>query len=291
MKLKRMLVPSFPRTVRYDVMTAQRNTTAGRRTAARPVVVSTTVAKKASARVPKTAQKAVAATVRTKAAGVLNAAALTTTVVKKPRQEKASKKPKKPSSYLALAIRNLPSTFQEPELVKFFSQFGPKIDRLYVVRCRRTWRSRGIAYVKFADTATEEERQTLLEETHAVLLGGVMLTAKWVRLRKAMPSGGAIKRRQKFDYANRTRGVRMVLKRAKNLSSALRMGRSSSLPDVKAALQRLSKLAGTEAKCNAALNKRGIPYSFDGFSSQLPIMRQRFDASIQTPSGTAAKKK
>lgn len=123
--------------------------------------------------------------------------------------------------YKVLLLRNLPENFQEAELTKFYSQFGPKITRLYVLRVKKTRRSRGIAYIRFADNAKEDELEALFDETDGIILGGQTISAKWTMLKKPMPNAKKILLNRKIDFANRTRGVRLMRKKAKKMHKAL----------------------------------------------------------------------
>ena len=213
-----------------------------------------------------------------------------TTTLAGRRSNKATRKSKRPSAsklkpYVALQLRNLPPTFQEPQLRKFLLQFNVPIRCMYIQRTRRTRASRGLAYVAFdgARAASQSMLDTVLAECHAMNLGGKTVMAKWVTLTRRMPSRLAADKARAVDFTNKTKRVPMVQHDLKHFDWVARLRRA----------------AENEKAGNKFLASVGIPYAFTGFGDQskrLPAELVRASAVatrsrsvLRTAKATAAK--
>ena len=155
--------------------------------------------------------------------------------------------------YRALYLRHLPVQFQEPELRKFLRQFGATVVGCFVVRNKKSFSSRGSAYVRFAANAGDEIYDAIMEECHGMLLGGNTVTCKWVTLQKPLPMRKNVNKMMRKDWANRVKGVKLTRRdtKAKNY------------------VAQLMSAAKTEKASNKFLASVGIKYEFTGFADQM----------------------
>lgn len=195
----------------------------------------------------------------------------TATSVKKAPKKLSKKDKKKCAPYVALQLRNLPDAFQEPQIRKFFAQFGVPIAQSFVQRTKKRAASRGLAYVRFApkDDAQEKLMDVIFDECRAMNLGGKTVTAKWVTMSRMMPSRKATDARRQIEYENKTLGVPLERHNVAHFNW----------------VQQLKNGAQTEGKANKFLKSVGIDYAFGGFAKQVPLLSKE----VRVASNAAAK--
>lgn len=169
------------------------------------------------------------------------------------------KKPKKEGEirYTVLQLRYLPKEFQEPELYKFLGQFGARVTNCFCVRSKKTFESKGTAYVQFDN---EGVLPIVVEECDGMVLGGRTVRARAREMHRPMPTKQNIRIRRLQGARHQAHGPKL------------------SRHDVskKSIVAQLIRYSRAEKKNNEALKSLGIDYESNGFNEQ----RARIPASL-----------
>eukprot|EP00758_Cryptobia_borreli_P001899 Tbor_TRINITY_DN2621_c0_g1::TRINITY_DN2621_c0_g1_i1::g.17923::m.17923/K14838/NOP15; nucleolar protein 15 len=178
--------------------------------------------------------------------------------------------------YSVLQLRHLPEEFEEPQLIRFFSQFGARVVNTYCVRNQKNHKSKGIAYVQFDK---EDVIPHVVEECHGMLLGGFTVRARKVRMNRPMPNKLKIINRRKKAFDISAKGMEL-----KRFDLGEKQA-AAAKEDIKKVVGYLIKYANNEKKNNERNNKVfGIDYTFDGFQSQLKkVDRKHFVKPAKKP--------
>lgn len=176
--------------------------------------------------------------------------------------KKADKKTekKKKQSHVVLQLRHLPKEFEEPQLIRFFSQFNANVASAFCLRSKRNHQSLGTAFVQFDN---DKVLPTVIDECHGMLLGGRTVRARRVRINRPLPSKKTVMARMHRAQTIEARGVKM------NRFDLLQKQKTAATEDVRKVVGYLIKYSRTEAEQNKRLKDLGIDYAFDGFKSQL----------------------
>lgn len=173
---------------------------------------------------------------------------------------KAKKGEKKKERHTVLQLRHLPKEFEEPQLIRFFSQFNANVISAFCLRSKRNHQSLGTAFVQFDKPSV---LPTVIDECHGMLLGGRTVRARRVRINRALPTKKAIVARMNRAHAIEARGVKM------NRFDLGKKQQEAAAADSNKVVGYLIKYARTERDQVKRLKDLGIDYSFDGFSRQL----------------------
>lgn len=163
-------------------------------------------------------------------------------------------------SHTVLQLRHLPKEFEEPQLQRFFSQFGANVVSAFCVRSKRNHQSLGTAFVQFDDNSV---LPTVIDECHGMLLGGRTVRARRVRINRPLPTKKAIQARMNRAHAIEARGVKM------NQFDLGKKQAEAAAKDIKKVVGYLIKYSRTETRQNDLLKELGIDYQFSGFKDQL----------------------
>lgn len=176
------------------------------------------------------------------------------------KENKKKKAEKKKQSHVVLQLRHLPKEFEEPQLIRFFSQFNANVVSAFCMRSKRNHQSLGTAFVQFDDLSV---LPTVIDECHGMLLGGRTVRARRVRINRALPSKKAVIARMNRAHNIEARGVKL------NRFDLLKKQKADASEDIRKVVGYLIKYSRTESEQNKRLKDLGIEYAFDGFKSQL----------------------
>jgi len=151
-------------------------------------------------------------------------------------------------------IGHIPDGFSEKPLRAYVSQFG-EITNVVISRSAKTGRTRGYAFIQYAEESAASEA---VQELHGTALGGRCLEAHLVhpdKVHKEIWTRKDQARRIGVDKERRTEGYKP---------------RERHVPrDVSTLPAQLQRMITVEAKHNERLQSLGISYSFEGFAKQV----------------------
>ena len=169
--------------------------------------------------------------------------------------------------YPVLQLRHVHPQFEEPQLIKFFSQFGTKVVNAYCVRSKNNHQSKGVAYVQFEDSKV---LPTVIDEVHGMLLGGFTVRARRVYMTRAMPTKPSIISRRRKAEIIAARGVRL------NRFDLSKKQKHAASENPKRVVGFLKKYAEAEKKSNERNKMLGIDFAFNGYQNQLASVKKEF---------------
>lgn len=154
-------------------------------------------------------------------------------------------------------LSHIPHGFYERQMKSFFSQFGV-VTRLRLSRSKRSGRSRGYAFIEFADRDVAE---IVAETMNDYLMYGRRLKSEVLAKEKVHPRmfAGSYRFKDVDDETN--------VAKERRRKHGLHYNRSRSQQEMDAAVK---KLLEREEKRREKLAKAGIAYEFDGFAAQAP---------------------
>eukprot|EP00658_Telonema_sp_P-2_P050646 TRINITY_DN3866_c0_g1_i3.p1 TRINITY_DN3866_c0_g1~~TRINITY_DN3866_c0_g1_i3.p1 ORF type:complete len:257 (+),score=118.90 TRINITY_DN3866_c0_g1_i3:130-900(+) len=167
--------------------------------------------------------------------------------------------------YPVLQLRHVHPQFEEPQLIKFFSQFGATVVNTYCVRSKKNHQSKGICYVQFDNNSV---LPTVIDEVHGMLLGGFTVRARRVYMTRSMPTKPSIISRRRKAEIIAAQGVRL------NRFDVAAKQKVAVAEDPKRAAGYLIKYANAEKKSNERNAFLGIDYSFTGYQNQLASVKK-----------------
>jgi len=167
--------------------------------------------------------------------------------------------------YPVLQLRHVHPQFEEPQLIKFFSQFGATVVNTYCVRSKKNHQSKGICYVQFDNNSV---LPTVIDEVHGMLLGGFTVRARRVYMTRSMPTKPSIISRRRKAEIIAAQGVRL------NRFDVAAKQKVAVAEDPKRAVGYLIKYAEAEKKSNERNTFLGIDYSFTGYQTQLASVKK-----------------
>lgn len=151
-----------------------------------------------------------------------------------------------------IALTHIPFGFFEDQMRGFFSQFGI-VSRLRLSRAKKSGRSRGYAFIEFADA---DVAAIVAETMNDYLMYGRRLKCAVVPPEKVHPSTFLGSSRPRTDQTAK-----------RHLAHRLGHNRTKTQQEMDRSVK---KLIDKEEKRRTKLAEAGIDYEFDGYSAQAP---------------------
>jgi hypothetical protein len=172
--------------------------------------------------------------------------------------------------YPVLQLRHVHPQFEEPQLIKFFSQFGATVVNTYCVRSKKNHQSKGVCYVQFDNNSV---LPTVIDECHGMLLGGFTVRARRVYMTRPMPTKPSIISRRRKAEIIAAQGVRL------NRFDIAAKQKVVAAENPKRVVGFLKKYSEAEKKSNERNTFLGIDYAFNGYQNQLASVKKEFFAT------------